>query len=95
MILDKAVMEVDIKTRLDFLKMRRKPPLIYHAFNVSNIDATVNIQIKPIYNITKDNAIPIVNSIVMYANCLFTYNNLTKWLLTINIAGSSNIGVAF
>ena len=56
MILDKAVMEVDIKTRLDFLKMRRKPPLIYHAFNVSNIDATVNIQIKPIYNITKDNS---------------------------------------
>ena len=56
MILDKAVMEVDIKSRLDYLKMRRKPPLIYHAFNVSNIDATVNIQINPIYNITKDSA---------------------------------------
>ena len=49
-------MEVDVKSRLEFLKMRRKQPLIYHAFNVSNIDATVNIQIKPIYNITKDNS---------------------------------------
>ena len=46
------------------------------------------------YTITKDNAISIVNSIVIFANRV-TYNNLTKWLLTINIAGSSNIGVAF
>ena len=40
------MLEVNSKYRLDLLKLRRKPPLIYHNFNVSNIFATINIQIK-------------------------------------------------
>ena len=43
---------VDVEVRLDVLKLTGKPPIIYHAFNVTNEDATVNIQIQPLKNAT-------------------------------------------
>ena len=48
------MLEVDSKYRLDLLKLRRKPPLIYHNFNVSNVFATINIQIKFMTNDSTD-----------------------------------------
>ena len=48
------MLEVDSKYRLDLLKLRRKPPLIYHNFNVSNVFATLNIQIKLMTNDSAD-----------------------------------------
>ena len=39
---------VDVTSRLEFLKARQKPPLIYHAFNVTNKFSTINIQIKQV-----------------------------------------------
>ena len=49
-ILEENAAVVDIDLRLDGLKLKGKPPLIYHAFNVSNDDATINVQIKPMKN---------------------------------------------
>ena len=51
---ESAMLEVDSKYRLDLLKLRRKPPLIYHNFNVSNVFATLNIQIKLMTNDSAD-----------------------------------------
>ena len=44
----KAGFEVDVTSRLDVLKMRNKPPLIYHAFNITNKFSTLTIQIRQI-----------------------------------------------
>lgn len=42
-------MEVNTTERLAALKIRKKLPLIYHAFNVTNAFGTITLQIKPIY----------------------------------------------